>query len=88
MSLQSNADLRHLNRLLPVSSVFLSFQFLILYLLIFVCTQFHLLVEFHEDYIQILHLLFLYYPILLTRPIIKICRLILTNESISKYPKN
>jgi hypothetical protein len=45
MALQSNAVLRLLNGLLPVSSVFdLSFQFLILHLLISVCTHFnHLL---------------------------------------------
>ena len=43
MALQSTADLHLLNGFLPVSSVFsLSFQFAILHLLIYVCTQFHI----------------------------------------------
>ena len=43
ITLQSNADLRLPNRILPVSSVFfyLSFHFVILRLLVSVCTQFH-----------------------------------------------
>ena len=42
MALQSNLDLRLLNGLLPVRSIFdLSLQFLILRLLISVCKQFH-----------------------------------------------
>jgi hypothetical protein len=43
MTLQSNADLRLLNGLVPVSSLFffdLSLQFVILHLLISICTQF------------------------------------------------
>jgi len=57
MALHSSADLRLLYGLLLVSSVFdISFQFVILHLLISVCTQFHnlflvaLLVYFPEDY--------------------------------------
>jgi len=57
MAPQSNADLHLLNGLLPVSYVFgLSFQFVILRLLISVHTQSHrlflvaLLVDFPEDY--------------------------------------
>jgi hypothetical protein len=44
MTLQSNADLRFLNGLLPVSSVsWPVFLFLILLLLMSICTHFHLL---------------------------------------------
>jgi len=57
MALQSRVDLRLLIGLLPFSSVFdLPFQFVILHLLISVCTQFHhlflvvSLVDFPEDY--------------------------------------
>jgi hypothetical protein len=57
MVLQSNADLRPLNGLLPMSSVSdLSFQVLILHLLTSVSTQFHhlflvvLLVDFFGEY--------------------------------------
>ena len=43
MALQSNVDLHLLSGLLPFSSVFdLSFQFVILHLLMSVCTQFHI----------------------------------------------
>jgi len=58
MALQSNADLHLLKGLLPVNSVILTslFQFLILQLLISVCTQIRhlylvvLLVYFSGDY--------------------------------------
>jgi hypothetical protein len=57
MALQSNAELRLLNGLLSTLFLALSFQFLILHLLICVCTQFHhvflvfllLVVDFPED---------------------------------------
>jgi hypothetical protein len=42
MELQSNANLRLLNGLFPANSVFhLCFQFVILHVLIPICTQFH-----------------------------------------------
>jgi len=57
MALQSNADLCLFNGLLPFSSVFyLSFKFVLLRLLIPVCTQIHhlflvvLLVDFPDEY--------------------------------------
>ena len=87
MALQPNADLRLLNGLLPVNSAFyLSFQFIILNLLISVCTQFrHIFFGCSLSRLPWVLLLstwltFLLLPILLTRPI-QFNRLILTNES-------
>jgi len=87
MALQSNADLRFLNGLLPVSSVFdLSFQFTILNLVISVCIQFrHLffgrpLSRLPWGLLLNTWLTFLLLFILLTRPV-QFNRLILTNES-------
>jgi len=49
MALQSIANLRLLNGLLPISTIFdLSFQFVILHLLVSVFTQFHLFTQFHH----------------------------------------
>ena len=90
--LQTNADLRLLNELLPVSSVFfdLSFQCFILHLSTHVCTQCHRLFFLGGGPLNRLPwgllkntwLAFLVQSILLKWPV-QFNRLILTNESIT-----
>ena len=93
MVLHSSADLRLLNGIPPVSSVFFyfSFQFVIMHLLISVCTHFHRqflgrpLSRLSRGLLLNTWLNFPLLPILLTWPI-QFNRLILTIESLYKPP--
>ena len=94
MSLQSNVDLRLLNGPLPVNSVFLSFQFVILHWLISVYTHFYLLFFWGHPRSWLSGKLYsntsltvLLLPILSTWPI-NINRIIRTKESIPNYSKS